>query len=266
MTSHDRPLQGELLDWRRTISAEASTAWLLAEGLVSSLLQLGWTPGGGDVRAPGLLDLVSELAFLAAASTDALEKAVDGAWAAQDEHGSDLAGLLAEAEALLGGPLDVAKEARLAIVAGVTVRRAGQAALGATSCLPGSAELIRLERACVELLAFGSNGSHTVPLHRDGLRLYSLDSADLICELAGIGARLLCDWGGAVIFGTADGRSLELRARGDRLVASPSWADGEERSWDSPVRLAVVARELNDVLNQELGATCARDLSVIVSP
>jgi hypothetical protein len=32
------------------------------------------------------------------------------------------------------------------------------------------------------------------------------------------------------------------------------------------VRLAVVARELNDVLNQELDATCARDLSVIVSP
>ena len=207
---NDRPLEGRLLDWRRAISGQASIAWLLAEGLVSSLLQLGWAPGDDDVRAPGLPELVAELAFLASASTEALDEAVEAVWASQVEHGSDLALLLAEAEE--------------AIVACASLRRAAQAALGATSYMGGSAEVARLERVAVELLGFGGQGRGTVPLVRDGLRLYSLDPTDLRSEIAGIGARLLCDWGGAVTFGVPDGRSIELRVTGDRLTATPSWS------------------------------------------
>ena len=263
---NERPLEGRLLDWRRTISGQTAIAWLLAEGLVSSLLQLGWTPGGDEVRAPGLLDLVAELGFLASASTTALDDAVEAAWAIQSEHGSDLAGLLAEAEAVLASPTDGQKEARLAVVACVTVRRAAQAALGATSSMGGSAEVARLERAAVELLGFGGPGGTPVPLHRDGLRLYSLDPDDLGAEIAGIAARLLCDWGGAVLLGAPDGRSVELRVTGDRLTATPSWPGGRALTWDSPIRLGAVGTEVSRLLGDELGVSSARGLTVVTSP
>ncbi len=263
---NERPLEGRLLDWRRTISAQTAVGWLLAEGLVASLLQLGWVPGGDEVRAPGLTELLGELSFLASASTTALEDAVDAAWAVQVEHGSDLAGLLAEAEAVLGSPSDGEVEARLIIVAGVAVRRAAQAVLGATSHMGASTEVIRLERAAVELLGFGGSGRGPVPLHRDGLRLYSLDPGGLRSEIAGISARLLCDWGGSVVFGAPDGRSLELRVTGDRLVATPSWAADGPIIWDSPIRLADLGSEVGRLLEGELGVTSARELTVVTSP
>ena len=263
---NDRPLEGRLLDWRRAISAQTSIAWLLVEGLASSLIELGWTSDGDGVRAPGLAELTAELRFLASASTTALDEAVDAAWAAQVEHGSDLAGLLAEAEEAIGPPIDGGKEARLAIVASVAVRRAAQAALGASSFTEGSATVARVERAAVELLGFGGPGGGTVRLERDGLRLYSLDEDDLRSEVAGIGARLLCDWGGSVVLGVADGRSVELRVTGDHLSAIPSWAAREAQSWDSPVRLATFGSAAVDLLATQLGATCARDLTVVVTP
>jgi hypothetical protein len=265
MTMNDRPLEGRLLDWRRAISGQASIAWLLAEGLVSSLLQLGWAPGDDDVRAPGLPELVAELGFLASASTEALDEAVEAAWASHVDHGSDLALLLAEAEEAIGTAPDGEREARLTIVACASLRRAAQATLGATSCMGGSAEVARLERVAVELLGFGGHGRGTVPLVRDGLRLYSLDPTDLRSEIAGIGARLLCDWGGAVTFGVPDGRSIELRATGDRLTATPSWSKEHALSWESPVRLGLVGSEVCAILGEELGVASARDLAAVVS-
>lgn len=263
---NERPLEGYLLDWRRAVSAQTTVAWLLAEGLVSSLLQLGWVRDGGEVRSPGLEAQVSELAFLASASTTALDQAVDAAWLDRLELGSDLAGLLAEAEGVLASPADGEREARLAIVAAVVLRRAAQAVLGATSCMGGAAEVVRLERAAVELLGFGGSGRGPVPLHRDGLRLYGLDPDDLCSEIAGISARLLCDWGGAVQFGTPDGRSLELRVTGDRLTATSSWSDELTRSWESPIRLATVGTEISELLAEELAVTSARGLSVVTFP
>ena len=256
MTSHDRPLQGQLLDWRRSISGQVAMGWLLAEGLRSSLAQVGWHPTSGSARAPGLDDLVAELAFLASASTSALDEALDQAWSAQAPQGSDLA---------LEPPTELEREARLSIVAAATVRRVAQAALGATSCMSGAPEVVRVERAAVELLAFGSASSATVPLHRDGLRLYGSDEEDLVSEVAGIGARLLCDWGGGVTLGTSDGRSLEIRARGDQLVVRRSWAHEDPARWDSPVKLSLFGSKVRDILHDELGTSCGRGLVVTTS-
>ena len=118
----------------------------------------------------------------------------------------------------------------------------------------------------VELLGFGGPGGTPVPLHRDGLRLYSLDPDDLGAEIAGIAARLLCDWGGAVLLGAPDGRSVELRVTGDRLTATPSWPGGRALTWDSPIRLGAVGTEVSRLLGDELGVSSARGLTVVTSP
>ena len=235
----------------RILAAGAAQAWTVAVGLAAAVSDFRMRQSDVEpTPVPGLAELVDRIT----------------------EDFTDLSAILDAALSVAESPADavapvgvgrLGRDRLLHARIGTTTRRVAQAVLGATSLGAGTDDTLRLELAASVALTDRS----AVPLVADGpVELFATTRDDLVLEVAGVVARLLVDWGGAVALRTADGAGVDLEVDGDVVVVTPHAlppGPGIQR-WSSPVVIADLAGGVVATLVEGAGIETALEIEATV--
>ena len=167
------------LDLANTQAARATTAYLLGRGLAVEIDDSRFPDDRDPIPAPGLADLVEELA---AATGDACNA---GDLVAQLLRGPNDEDRRAFLHAALDDSVDASETAQR------TTRSLAQLALGVTSQLGWNDEIARAERAATMVLH--PVEERVVSLAEDGLVLRAHHDPELVTELCGAFCRMIVD-------------------------------------------------------------------------
>jgi len=143
-------------------------------------------------------------------------------------------------------------------VIGVALRQIAQIGLGVGSFTDGDDQVLRLERACTEILFVAPDDSERFDLADDGPTLDGPTQSDAEVQLAGMLCRLILNRQVVLTIDTAQGQMNITRASDGGLLArfepdgefSGASLDGQGwsrhgavwvQSWEDPVRIAVPA-------------------------
>jgi hypothetical protein len=283
MANHSGPLESSELEFLRAVSAHGARTWLIAQGLIAVLGDLRErATDTAPIPVPGMRPLLDQITAAVTDATNLLDAAViraerdditpnrgaGGRFAPGRRSDRDRAGEERVPPRLKEIAVSIAATDRFA-------RQIAQLVLGATSYLPGTDDVARLERAGVEVLA--PVGGPKTPLSDDGVELFAVDRDQLQIEVAGMICRLLIDWGGVVVLTTPGGAMVRLEVTGDTLrlwaegvsgepsMSDEGWSsegpDSFARSWASPVTVAEPASEIVRIFFEVLKVPNASELT-----
>ena len=191
------------LDLANTQAARATTAYLLGRGLAVEIDDSRFPDDRDPIPAPGLADLVEELA---AATGDACNA---GDLVAQLLRGPNDEDRRAFLHAALDDSVDASEAAQR------TTRSLAQLALGVTSQLGWNDEIARAERAAT--LVLHPVEERVVSLAEDGLVLRAHHDPELVTELCGAFCRMIVDHDCELELRTTTGEPCRIVVRVDEV-------------------------------------------------